>query len=103
LYASTTALIAAESQNVVRVRSTTNAGCSAASSRAARSPAALVTSISLGARTTATPLTISTGKPSKRICLTSRGRTADPYSIGRKPDSRQEKCEKNFMCLYSRE
>jgi len=77
LCASTRAAIPAESQNRVRVRSTTNAACpaasnTAASSRAARSPAALVMSISSGAATTGTPRTISTGKLSLRICITSR-------------------------------
>jgi hypothetical protein len=86
LCASTRAAIPAESQNRVRVRSTTNAACPAASSpaasspaasspaassRAARSPAALVMSISSGAATTGTPRTISTGKLSLRICITS--------------------------------
>ena len=81
LCASTRAAIPAESQNRVRVRSTTNAASPAASSpaasspaassRAARSPAALVMSISSGAATTGTPRTISTGKLSLRICITS--------------------------------
>jgi hypothetical protein len=81
LCASTRAAIPAESQNRVRVRSTTNAACPAASSpaasspaassRAARRPAALVMSISSGAATTGTPRTISTGKLSSRICITS--------------------------------
>ena len=81
LCASTRAAIPAESQNRVRVRSTTNVACPAASSpaasspaassRAARSPAALVMSISSGAATTGTPRTISTGKLSLRICITS--------------------------------
>ena len=76
LCASTRAWIPAESQNLVRVMSTTNAGCPAASSsaalsRPARSPVALVMSISSGAATTGTPRTISTGKLSSRICITS--------------------------------
>jgi hypothetical protein len=78
LCASIRAEIPAESQNRVRVMSTTNAGCPAASSpaalsRPARSPAAFVMSISSGAATTGTPRINSTGKPSSRICITSRG------------------------------
>jgi len=75
LYASIRAWIPAESQNVVRVMSTTNAAAPwLASSSAARSPAVLVTSISAGTRTTGTPLTNSTGKLSPRIGITSRDR-----------------------------
>ena len=78
LCASTRAAIPAESQNRVRVMSTTNAGCPAASSsaalsRPARSPVALVMSISSGAVTTGTPRTSSTEKLFPRICITSRG------------------------------
>jgi len=73
LCASTRAWIPAESQNLVRVMSTTNAGCPAASSRPARSPVALVMSISSGAVTTGTPRTSSTEKLFPRICITSRG------------------------------
>jgi hypothetical protein len=81
LCAPTRAAIPAESQNRVRVMSTTNVRCSPASdppasspaavSSAARSPAALVMSISSGAATTGTPWTSPTGKLTSRICITS--------------------------------
>ena len=92
LCASTRAWIPAESQNRVPLMSTTNVGCSAASSRAARSPAALVISTSSGAVTTGTPRTNSTGKRLPRICLTSGGPDRLPayiISIAPKPDTCQ--------------
>jgi len=102
LCASTRTWIPAESQNRVRVRSTTNAGCPAAStgaastraasSKLARSPAALVMSISSGAVTTGTPRISLTGKLSSLTCITSRGPDRRPdrtLSIGAGADTCQ--------------
>jgi hypothetical protein len=60
----------AEAQYWVPAMSTTNVPCprAAASSSTARSQSALVTSISSGAATTGTPLTISMGYLSPAIC-----------------------------------
>jgi hypothetical protein len=75
LCAASRACIPDESQNWVRVMSTTRVPCpcAAASSRADRNSGALVMSISSGAVTTGTPLTTSKGHLPSRICVTSRG------------------------------
>src|SRR5207247_5873668 len=65
----------AESQNWVRVRSTTNVSWprAAASSSTARRQSALLASISSGAATTGTPLTISMGYLTPAICAPTSG------------------------------
>jgi hypothetical protein len=106
LCASTSAWIAAESQNRVRVRSTTSVRCPvpAAWPSAARSPSALVMSISSGAATTGVPRTISTGKLASRILhhlpwpRPDRGTIRIRYEI----DTCQEIREKYFAYFFSR-
>src|SRR5256885_2103642 len=77
-WARTRTLSPAESQNCVWAMSATSVllPCAAASSRAARNPAALVISISSGAVTTGTPLTTSTGKLASCISVTSCDRNS---------------------------
>ena len=76
----------ADAQNCVPVMSTTNVLCprAAASSRTARSQSALLTSISAGAATTGTPLTISMGYLTTGICAHLPGlmRTTVPRTRG---------------------
>ena len=115
----------AESQNRVRVMSTTSAGdpSAAAFSRATRSPVAVVTSTSAGTVTTGTPLTMAMGNLTSGIAVThlrrpqhrpAHRRCERPLFTGH--DTRraahfqdrhpartsQEIWEKNFMYLISR-